>query len=421
MLRQRIPTDGHAMTTLYDPRDPQTIQNPVPVLRRLQDEDPVHWSDVLRGWVITRYDDVRAVQINRGMSANRLMPFYESLPDTQQRRIAELIRYVNTWVAFKDPPEHSRLRKLMGLVFTMREVESLRPVIEDSVAQLLDRLEGQREFDFISDFAFPMPATVIMAMLGLPLSDMDDVRDWSNKMQLFIGGATTSPEKYSLAQEGAVKMSEYFRDVIRAREHSPGSDMISKLLAIRDEQEMLTEDEVIGTCMLFLFGGHETTTNMLGNGVRALIRFSDARERLVREPQLLPSALEEMLRYDGPTGALVRVVRRDHEFHGRQLKAGDRVFVMVNAANFDPRRFDEPDEFDITRDPNPHLTFNVGPHYCLGAPLARLEGQIAIAEVIRRFPGLELAVPAVQYMDTLVMRGVRSMPVRVAPATSATH
>lgn len=400
-------------SVVYDPRDPDTIANPVPVLCRLQEHDPVHWSDVLRGWVITRYDDVRSIQLNRGMSADRLMPFYESLKPDQQDRIRELIRYVNTWVAFKDPPEHTRLRRLMSKVLSPKEIEALQPFIESAVDQLLEQLAGVEEFDFIGQFAFPLPATVIMHMLGLPASDMEDVKEWSNKMQLFLGSATTSPEKYGLAEEGAVEMAAYFRDVIRDREHNPGPDMISKLLAIRDEKETLSEDEVIGACMLFLFGGHETTTNMIGNGMRLLMRFPDQRRKLLASPRLLDSAVEEMLRYEGPTGALVRVVKVPHELHGRELQAGDRVFIMVNAANHDVRKFDDPGRFDIERDPNPHLTFNTGTHFCLGAPLARLEGRIALAKALRRFPNLA-AVREVRYMDTLVMRGVRSMPVRAA-------
>lgn len=396
----------------YDPRDQATINNPIPVLQRLQDQAPVYWCEALRGWVITRYDDVKGVLRNDSFSADRITPFYEAQPPERQAPIQQLIRYLNTWVAFKDPPEHTRLRKLMKTVFTPEAVAGQRGVVESSVKRLLDKLEDQKAFDFVSEFAFPLPAMVILDLLGLPEKDMDDLKNWSNKMQLFIGSATTSPEKYDLAEEGAIRMAAYFREVIREREHHPGNDLITHLLALREVDDALTEDEVIGTSMLFLFGGHETTTNLIGNGVRALLIHPEQRQRIINDPGLIDGAIEEILRYDGPTGASVRIVKHSHSLHGVELTAGERVFVMINAANHDPRAFDNPDVFDITRSPNLHLTFNFGPHFCMGAPLARLEGQVAIGEVLRRMPGLALAEESYDYMDTMIMRGVRKMGVR---------
>lgn len=395
----------------YDPRDPDVIDDPIPVLTRLQSVDPVHWSTKLNGWVITGYDDARAILTDKQISADRLTPFYEHQSPSMQKRISELIRYLNTWVAFKDPPEHTRLRTLMNKVFTRAAVRELRPAIERAVDRLLDSMEGQSEVDFIEAFAYPLPAAVIMDMLGLPHEDTEALKDWSNKMQLFIGGATTSSEKYTLAERGAIEMATYFRDVIIDREKNLGDDMISKLLTIRQEGEALTEDEVIGTSMLFLFGGHETTTNLLGNGVRAFLSHPEQLQKLLSRPELIRSAVDEVLRFDGPTGATVRVVKEDHELHGQQLKRGDRVFVMINAANHDERVFDSPGTFDIERNPNPHLTFNYGAHFCLGAPLARLEGEVAFLRLFDRFPAMTLTAQRYRYMDTLVMRGVRSMPV----------
>lgn len=400
------------MTTLqFDPRDRTIIDDPLPALKRLQDEDPVHWSAVLRGWVVTRYDDVRRVQRGSQMSADRLTPFFESLPGAQQDRIRDLIRYLNTWVAFKDPPEHGRLRAVMNAVFTVRDVEALRPRIESAVDHLLDRMALHSEFDFIREFAFPLPATVIMFLCGLPPEDMDRIKVWSEKMKPFIGSATASPDKYELAQAGAMEMAAYFRSVVRERERSPGEDIISRLIGHKGGGT-LSEDEIVGACMLFLFGGHETTTNLIGNGMRAFISHPEARDRLLADPGLVNGAVEEILRYDGPTGALVRVVKVAHDFEGRSFERGDRVFSYVHAANHDRRRFDSPEVFDIERSPNPHLTFNYGPHFCLGAPLARLEGRIALSRALERFPRLKLVRP-VQYMDTLVMRGVREMHVAV--------
>lgn len=400
---------------VFDPRDRVTINNPVPVLQALQNEAPVYWCAALKGWVITRYDDAKKVLRNDDFSADRISPFFEAQPPERQAPIQQLIRYLNTWVAFKDPPEHTRLRKLMKSVFLPETVLAQRDEIEQAVTYLIDRVERKHAFDFIDDFAGPLPAIVIMNLLGLPASDMGNLKEWSAKMQLFIGSATTSPEKYELAEEGAIQMAAYFRDAIREREAHPGDDLITQLLALREVDDALTEDEVIGTSMLFLFGGHETTTNLIGNGMRALLQHPAQLKLLREKSDLIEPAIEEMLRFDGPTGASVRVVKNTHAMHGVTLNQGDRIFIMINAANHDPRAFEKPDDFLIDRSPNMHLTFNFGPHFCMGAPLARLEGQVAIAEVVRRLPNLRLALTEYDYMDTMIMRGVRSMPVSNAP------
>ena len=230
-------------------------------------------------------------------------------------------------------------------------------------------------------------------------------------MQPFIGGATTSPDKYARAEHGAKNMAAYFREAIRERESRPRDDMLTKLIKCREDDDALTEDEVIGTAILFLFGGHETTTNLIGNGVRTLLQHPAAAEQVRRDDNITKSAVEEILRYDGPTLASVRLVKTEHERHGKTLRKGDRVFVMIHGANHDPAQFEKAAEFDISRNPNPHLTFNYGIHFCLGAPLARLEGDVAIARVIKQLPDLSLSSEVYDYMDTMVMRGVRTMPV----------
>jgi cytochrome P450 len=254
-----------------------------------------------------------------------------------------------------------------------------------------------------------------MRMLGLPPEDMHLMKIWSDQMQPFIGGAAVQPEKYAQAEAYAIAMADYFRRQVEARRRAPADDMISRLLAVSDGGHALSEDEIVGNCMLFLFGGHETTTNLIGNDVRVLLAHPDQLALLRADSTLMRRAVEEILRYDGPTGGQVRVVKVPHALHGRQFEVGQRVFIMVHAANHDARQFANPDTFDITRHPNPHLTFNSGAHFCLGAPLARLEGEIAIGEVLRRVPGLALARERYTYMDTLVMRGVREMPVTIAP------
>ncbi len=396
----------------FNPEDPAVNADPFPIFRRLQDEDPVHWSDKLKSWIVTRYDDVRRIALDRELSADRVRPFFEILPSDEQRRLRDLQHYLTLWAVFKDAPDHTRLRGLMNRAFTPRAVEALRPNVERIVDDLLDNIVGRGEADFIADFAYPLPASVIMDMLGVPRSDLAAMKLWSDEMALFVGIARTTPGKYERAQAGTQEMAAYFRRLVTARRAAPRDDMISALIAAEEQDQHLTEDEIIATCILLLFAGHETTANLIGNGLLALLRNPEQLARLRARPELAASAVEECLRYDGPSGALARVVGVAHEFGGRKLDKGDRVYAWMNAANRDPRRFPDPDRFDIERDDNRHLTFGHGAHFCLGAPLARLEGQVAFPRVLARLDRLELAAERFEWIDSLVLRGVKQLPVR---------
>jgi cytochrome P450 len=396
---------------VFDPRDPDVIQRPLETLLRLQAEDPVHWSPLLKGWVLTRHDDVKAVQMNSGISSDRLTPFFDSQQSGEQSRLSDLIRYLNTWVVFKDPPDHTRLRGLLNKVVTPSVMRGL----EDGITELADGLlnwiaaRGDGRFECISEFANPLPASVIMDLLGVPRADMDLLRDWSMQLQPFLGNATGGGDKYEIGRAGIMGMADYFRAAAKDRQVQPREDVISHFVMLQQSGQ-ISEDEVIGSCILFLFAGHETTTNLIGNGIRALLANPEQKARLVADPALIVSAVEEMLRFEGPTGAVVRVVKAPFELRGKTLKQGDRVFAMVNAANHDPEIFEEAANFDIGRTPNRHLTFNHGIHFCVGAPLARAEARIAISRFFARFPNAAMASDTVEYMDTLTMRGVREMP-----------
>jgi cytochrome P450 len=396
---------------IFDPRDPDVIQRPLGILLQLQEQDPVHWSPLLKGWVITRHEDVKAIQTNSGVSADRLTPFFESQPTGEQARLAVLIRYLNTWIAFKDPPDHTRLRALLNKVVTNKVMRTLESGIAEIADSLLDRIAQRSDgrFECIGDFANPLPASVIMDLLGVPRDDMDMLRDWSMQLQPFLGNATASADKYETGRAGILSMADYFRRAAADRRARPRADVIGHFVGLMDSGE-ISEDEFVGSCILFLFAGHETTTNLIGNGIRALLANPAEKARLLAEPALITSAVEEMLRYEGPTGAIVRVVKAPFDLRGKTLAAGDRLFAMVNAANHDPRQFKAPERFDIGRTPNRHLTFNHGIHFCLGAPLARAEARIAISRLFQRFPDVAMATDKVDYMDTLTMRGVRDMP-----------
>ncbi len=395
----------------YDPSDPATRRDPFPLFRALRVEDPVHWSQPLGGWVLTRYEDVRAAMFEPCFTADRIRPFFRRLPEEERGRYPDLERYITGWAVFFDPPGHTRLRRLMNKAFTPRAVTGLRPKIQMIVDDLVDKVAARGAMDAIADFAYPIPASVIMVMLGVPRSDLDAVKRWSDDMALFIGSSRLSADKYERAQSGMREMADYFRAIIAARRAAPQDDLISAMLQPEPDGDVFGEDELIATCSLLLFAGHETTTNLIGNGIRALLSHPGELEHLAAAPDLIETAIEEMLRWDGPSHALARLVARDVELAGKRLGEGERVFAMMNAANRDPAIFADPDRFDIARTPNKHLTFAAGIHFCLGAPLARLEGQIAIATLLRRLAALRLEEQELDWLDSMILRGVKSLKV----------
>ncbi len=402
------------MELVYDPTQPDIRRDPFPLYRQLQEHDPVHWSEPLQSWIITRYADVRKVAMSKELSPDRLTPFYEASHGERRELLTELMRYLNRWLVFRDPPEHTRLRRLLNTVFTPSAIAALRPTITGTVEHVLADIDDGQPIDFISEFAMLLPGYVIMDMLDLPREDFPKIKAWSDDMRLFIGSARGVPDKYQRAHDGCVNMAAYFRDVIRQRRASPGEDFVSRMTKARDEGNMLTEDELVATCMLLLFGGHETTTNLLGNSVKAMIDFPEQRDRLRNNPELIESAVEEFLRFDGPSNSIARVVAADHELGGKQLRKGERVFAMINAANRDAEQFERPQELDLSRTPNRHLTFGQGPHFCLGAPLARLEGNVALAILAERYPNMRAADEEPDWVDALIMRGMTRLPVRLS-------
>jgi len=395
----------------YDPTDSATRRNPFPLYEALQEHDPVHWSESLRAWVVTRYDDSRQVAMSSAMSSDRLTPFYDSLKDERRDILSGVMRYMSLWLVFKAPPEHTRLRRLLNAVFTPALVASLEPQIRSTVHHILEQVDAGAEVEFMQDIAVLLPAYVILDMLGVPRADFSLLKVWSDDLRLFIGIARGQADRYQRAREGADHMSAYFRGLIAQRRVLPGQDVISLMMAARDaDGGALTEDELVATCMLVLFGGHETTTNLLGNAVVALLDHPEQLQRLRNEPMLIVPAVEEFLRYDGPSNSIARVVAREHELGGKTLRAGERVFAMINAANRDPRQFAQPHALDITRSPNRHLTFGQGLHFCLGAPLARLETRVCIGELVARYPGMRYGQGQVDWIDALIMRGPSQLP-----------
>src|SRR5947207_11486042 len=384
------------MAYVFDLGNPATNANPFPEFARLRTEDPVHWSPAMKAWIVTRYADVKQVALNnQQISADRLTPFFKTNGEFQRGSIESLVRYLNHWMVFRDPPDHTRLRRLFTKAFTPTSVENLRANVESIVAHLIDGMQAKASrsepVDYIADFAYPLPASVIMDLLGVPRADLDRVKVWSDDIALFIGTAQVAGNKYLRAETGAKAMADYFRGLVEARAAAPTGDMISQLVLARDDRDALTTDEIIGTAILLLFAGHETTTNLIGNGFLYSMKNREQWDRLVADPSLADAAVEEYLRYDGPSGALARVAAADIEMEGKTIREGQRVFAFMNSANRDPDAFDDPERFDIGRPQNAHMTFGYGIHFCLGAPLARLESPIAALRLAERLPGLRPA------------------------------
>ena len=401
----------------YRPEDPAILANPYALFDRMRAEDPVHWSPRLKSWVLTRYDDVKRVCLEPArMSSDRLRPFFASIPSEEAKKIGDIMRYLSLWMVFKDAPEHTRLRRLTSKVFHNKAMQAMRPRIEDIARWLLEDIGDKSEFDFIGEFAGPLPCLVIMAMLGVPREDLAQVKRMSDEIALFIGSSRTSAEKYDTAEAATHEMAEYFRHHVAQRRAAPRADLMSELAHLNDNGDTLSDDELIATCILLLFAGHETTTNHIANGVLSLSRFQGEQQKLRADPGLAAAAVEELLRYEGPSGAQVRIVARTHELRGKLLNEGERVFVMLNAANRDPEAYSSPDRLDLGRDGVPHLTFGFGLHICLGFPLARLEGQVAFPALLKQYASIEAFGPEPEWINSLVFRGMKALPIRVRRA-----
>jgi len=406
------------MTLAYTPADPVVRADPYPIFKRLRDEDPVHWSPPLKSWVLTRYDDVARALAAPEMSPNRLTPFYEALPDKTRATLADVMRYLNLWIVFRDPPEHTRLRRLVNTAFLPGTINGFRPMIESTVEELVASLPANENIDLVRSFTILLPARIIMGVLGVPPGQLWDVKSWSDDIMQFLFSAREVPDKYERARRGALAMSAMFRDLIARRRADPADDLLTRLIAARDQDDKLSEDELVATAMLLLFAGHETTTNLLSNASLMLMQNPDQRRAFVDNLELASTAIEEFLRFDGPSNSMSRVVSVAHEVEGKRLEVGARVFAMINAANRDERQFPDAEHIDIERQPNRHLTFGQGIHFCLGSQLARLEARLALPYLFRRFPEMAPADAPPVWLDSMIARGMSSLPVRTGRAAT---
>lgn len=392
---------------------PSFYDDPYPVYDRLRREDPVHWSETLGGWVLTRYDDVLATlrDPHDYSSRGRMLAAMEHLPAAARTRVHALEEHFSVGLISADPPDHHRLRTLVNKAFTPRVVERLRPRVQTLVDELLDVVQGRGAVDIIRDVAYPLPATVIAELLGAPPGDRDRFKGWSEGILAFQGTGRLVPEVLERSQRDLLEMRAYLGSLLAERRLAPRDDLLSRLVQAEAEGDRLSEAELLTTCVTLLTAGHETTTNLIGNGLLTLLRHPDQLRRLREDPALLPTAVEEMLRYESPLHRNPRRVAANVELDGRLLRQGDFVLQMLGAANRDPTHFADPERFDITRQPNRHMAFGFGTHFCVGAPLARLEAPIAIETVLRRLPGLRLDTASVQWQQHTLLRALVALPV----------
>jgi cytochrome P450 len=391
---------------------PERVADPYPFFDALREGDPVHWSDRYRAWFISRWDDVFTSLRDPRFSSDRVKPVFDTkLTDEQRAQRKPMFDILQHWMVFNDPPDHTRLRGLVNRAFTPSAIAALRPRIEEVVAEQLAEVRDRGSMDLIRDFAFPIPAVVIAEMLGVPAAERDLFKTWSDAIMALVFGAADSPGRRESAQQSLLDLAAYLHDLVDQFRRQPGGNLISDLIGSQEADDRLSDDEIVSTCTLVLFGGHETTTNLIGNGTRTLLRWPDQMQRLVDDSDLLTTAIEELLRFDGPSKMEVRRAAAEIELHGRTIAEGDQIYFIQAAANRDPDAFENPNVVDLGRQPNRHCGFGFGIHYCLGAPIARAEGAVAIQALIGGLPGLRIADESEVWHPTLISRGMKSFPV----------
>jgi cytochrome P450 len=394
----------------FNPFAPENRDNPYPAYRQLRELDPVHRSEVMDGWVLTRYEDVVATLKHPRMSADRRQARNRLAAQVSEQMAQGPFSAAQTMLT-ADPPAHTRLRGLVSKAFTARAVDAMRPRIQQIVDELLDAVQGRGSMDVIWDLGYPLPVIVIAEMLGVPAERRDDFKRWSDDIVATLGGPMAGTDVAERGMQSAIQMAEYFRGVIAERRREPKDDLLSALIAAEERGEVLSEEELLATCILLLAAGNETTTNLIGNGMLALLRNPEQLALLQADLSLVESAVEELLRYDGPVQATGRVASEALEIGGAQIEEGQLVMTLLGAANHDPAVFADPDSLDITRQDNHHVAFGYGIHFCLGAPLARLEGQIAFRSLFERFANVHLATDEVEWGGGFILRGLKKLPI----------
>src|ERR1700693_5611873 len=388
--------------------EPAVLANPYPLYHKLRSEDPVHWDWFLHTWVVTRYPDV--VNVLHSFSADRT-PTPEQLTAMGLSALNPIAKVMVKQMLFMDAPAHTRLRDLASAAFTPGKGEALRGHIQEIANDLLDRVQTQGRMDIIADFAAPLPAIVTAEMLGVPTEDHADLKKWSADFAEMLGNFQHNPDRIPRVLESTNNLTTYFQAAISKTRQHPREGLIYSFMTAEVDGDRLTDEEIVANSIVTMVGGQETTTNLIGNGLLTLMRNPEQLAQLRDNPGLIPSAVEELLRYESPSQHTGRIAREDVEIGDKQIRKGQAVMAIMAAANRDPERFPDPDRLILDRSDNKHLAFEWSSHFCFGAPLARMEGQIAFETILRRLPNLQAAPGPLTWRNNSGLRGLTALPV----------
>jgi len=402
---KNVLNEQEMITRSFSLTSPEFLRNPYPYYDKLRSINPIYWGNSIKypGWYVTGYEE--AVAILKDTRFQNRIP----LPQTS-KKYEHLKNIQNDMMLFKNEPDHKRLRMLVSNVFTPSVIEAYRPYIEETVNELLNEVETKKGMDVVSDYAFPLASLIIAKILGVPAEERNQFREWAVTLIQTID-FTRTRRGLANGNDTIRKLLVYFRELIIKRKHNPQDDLISMLIKEGQQGEKLTEKELLSTCILLVIAGHETTVNLISNSVLSLINHPEQLVELKQRPSLIERAVEEFLRYESPTQMTARLASEDIEFNGTTIKKGEQVYILLGAANRDPKKFFHANVLDITRNPNPHIAFGYGIHFCLGSSLARLEAQIAIQTLLQRLSNLQIATPDLQWRKLTAFRSLEKLPI----------
>jgi len=395
--------------SLYELLDPEVLANPYPLYRQLREESPVYWDPFLCAWVVTRYRDV--VHVLRHYSADRA-PTPEQLDAMGLTAVSPIAQVMVKQMLFMDAPAHTRLRSLAASAFSPARVAALKSHVSEIVEQLIDRVAANGRMELIAEFAAPLPAIVTAEMLGVPVEDHEQLKEWSADFAEMLGNFQHNPDRVARVVKSVAQMTAYFHARMDELRHSPRPGLVHSLMTAEVNGERLTDEEVVANSIVTMVGGQETTTNLIGNGLLTLLRNPLEMRRLMDDPSMIPMAVEELLRYESPSQHTARLAPEDTELGGHKITKRQAVIVVMGAANRDPEQFPDPDRLDVGRKENRHLAFGWAAHFCFGAALARIEAQTAFAALLRRLPNLQLEPGPLEWRENLGLRGLKALPVK---------
>jgi cytochrome P450 len=395
--------------SLYHLLDPEVLDDPYPLYRRLREHDPVYWDPYLHAWIVTRYEDV--ITVLQRFSAQRA-PSPEHFAALGAPEVGPIAKVMVRQMLFLDAPAHTRLRKLAGGAFVPARVRVLREHIQAIATRLVNDIQarGDGRMDLLADFAEPLPAIVTAELLGVPVEDHLQLKNWSVTFAEMLGNFQHNPDRLGGVLRAVECLSAYFQDRINEQRKTPREGLINTFMTAEVDGDRLSDEEIVANCIVTMVGGLETTTNLITNGILSLLRYPEEMARLRADLDIMPAAVEELLRYESPSQHTARLAPDDVTLGGKQIKKRQAVIAVMAAGNRDPERFADPDRLDFARPDNRHLAFGWGAHFCFGAPLARLEGQISFDTLLRRFPELQMTDAPLVWRENLGLRGLKSFP-----------